>query len=121
MRETTRVQRIAVAAIPVPLTQCWLGFEDAAIDIDPGSGTFTAELLVPGPSVDGAVITGFAGRWLVSERLIAPRSRAYRAVTRVLIRAPGHQVSLPGGLVQQVQRVGRVVDEVDTAAIRCHG
>jgi hypothetical protein len=38
MRETTRVQRIAMAAIPVPLTQCWLGFEDAAIDIDQAGG-----------------------------------------------------------------------------------
>jgi hypothetical protein len=66
--EATSVQRIAMAAIPVPLTQCWLGFEDAAIDIDPGSGTFTAELLVPGPSVNGAGSPASpAGGWPVRD------------------------------------------------------
>jgi 4'-phosphopantetheinyl transferase EntD len=53
-----------------PLTGRWLGFEDASVDIDPG-GTFTARLLVAGPVVNGATVTSFAGRWLVSEGLIA--------------------------------------------------
>jgi 4'-phosphopantetheinyl transferase EntD len=53
-----------------PLTQRWLGFEEASVDIHPVAGTFTAQLLVPGPVVNGAVVSGFAGRWLVSNGLI---------------------------------------------------
>ncbi|MGW5053369.1 4'-phosphopantetheinyl transferase family protein [Actinokineospora sp. NPDC004072] len=47
-----------------PLARKWLGFAEARIEFDP-AGTFRAELLVPGPVVDGAEITGFTGRWLV--------------------------------------------------------
>jgi 4'-phosphopantetheinyl transferase EntD len=54
-----------------PLTHRWLGFEEANIDIDPASGTFSARLLVEGPMVNGATLTGFDGRWLVSDGLIA--------------------------------------------------
>jgi len=53
-----------------PLTSQWLGFADAAVDIDPVHRTFTARLLVDGPVVNGAVLTGFEGRWLVSDGLI---------------------------------------------------
>lgn len=53
-----------------PLTGRWLGFEEASIDIDAVRGTFTARLLVDGPVVNGAVLTGFDGRWLVSDGLI---------------------------------------------------
>jgi 4'-phosphopantetheinyl transferase EntD len=53
-----------------PLAHRWLGFEDADIKIDPDSHTFTARFLVPGPEVNGAEITGFSGRWLVSDGLI---------------------------------------------------
>jgi 4'-phosphopantetheinyl transferase EntD len=53
-----------------PLTYRWLGFEDAVVDIDPAHGTFTARLLVDGPVVGGAALTGFDGRWLVSDGLI---------------------------------------------------
>jgi 4'-phosphopantetheinyl transferase EntD len=54
-----------------PLTRRWLGFEDASIDIDPVTGTFTARLLTHGPQVNGVPLTGFEGRWLVSNGLIA--------------------------------------------------
>ncbi len=53
-----------------PLTRRWLGFEDASVDIDPEAGTFTARLLVPGPSLNGAEVDQFDGRWLVSNGLI---------------------------------------------------
>jgi 4'-phosphopantetheinyl transferase EntD len=53
-----------------PLARRWLGFEEAAIDFDPVGRTFTARLLVEGPVVNGAVLTGFDGRWLVSDGLI---------------------------------------------------
>jgi 4'-phosphopantetheinyl transferase EntD len=53
-----------------PLTGRWLGFEDAAVTIDPIDGTFTARLLVPGPAVNGARLSAFAGRWLVEADLI---------------------------------------------------
>jgi 4'-phosphopantetheinyl transferase EntD len=63
-----------------PLTGRWLGFEEACVDFDPASGTFTAQLLVPGPVVNGGHLTGFTGRWLVSGGLIVtaiviPRAR----------------------------------------------
>jgi 4'-phosphopantetheinyl transferase EntD len=54
-----------------PLTQRWLNFEDASVDFDPVKGTFTARLLVDGPVVNGARLTGFDGRWLVDDGLIA--------------------------------------------------
>lgn len=54
-----------------PLTHRWLNFEDARVDIDSASGTFSAQLLVEGPVVNGATLTGFDGRWLVGNGLIA--------------------------------------------------
>lgn len=54
-----------------PLTRRWLGFEEASVDIDPEAGTFTARLLVQGPVLNGTALTGFQGRWLVSDGLIA--------------------------------------------------
>ncbi|HEX6526499.1 MAG TPA: 4'-phosphopantetheinyl transferase superfamily protein [Streptosporangiaceae bacterium] len=53
-----------------PLTHRWLGFEDAHIDINPAGSAFTARLLVDGPTVNGAVLGGFDGRWMVSTGLI---------------------------------------------------
>jgi 4'-phosphopantetheinyl transferase EntD len=53
-----------------PLTQRWLGFEDASVSIDPGNGKFTARLLVEGPHVNEIPLTGFSGRWLVDGGLI---------------------------------------------------
>jgi 4'-phosphopantetheinyl transferase EntD len=53
-----------------PLTGRWLGFKEAAVEIDPAGGTFEARLLVPGPVVDGTKITGFTGRWLAENGLV---------------------------------------------------
>ncbi len=53
-----------------PLTRRWLGFEEAAITINPSDGTFTARLLVPGPVLDGRQLTGFTGRWLARHGLV---------------------------------------------------
>jgi enterobactin synthetase component D / holo-[acyl-carrier protein] synthase len=53
-----------------PLTGRWLGFKDATIAISPADGTFTVSLLVPGPVVNGAPLTSFAGRWLARNGLV---------------------------------------------------
>jgi 4'-phosphopantetheinyl transferase EntD len=53
-----------------PLAERWLGFEDATLTVDPERGEFEARLLVPGPVVAGRALTGFGGRWLVSEGLV---------------------------------------------------
>jgi 4'-phosphopantetheinyl transferase EntD len=53
-----------------PLTERWLGFEDATLTIDPVERTFSARLLVPGPVVAGAALPGFSGRWLLGEGLV---------------------------------------------------
>jgi 4'-phosphopantetheinyl transferase EntD len=54
-----------------PLAERWLGFEDAALTIDPRRRTFTARLLVPGPIHGGEELRGFEGRWLVADGLLA--------------------------------------------------
>ncbi|NMN94180.1 4'-phosphopantetheinyl transferase Npt [Antrihabitans stalactiti] len=54
-----------------PLTNRWLGFEEAHItfSIDGRGGTFRSELLVPGHTIDGgAPLTSFDGRWLITDR-----------------------------------------------------
>jgi 4'-phosphopantetheinyl transferase EntD len=61
-----------------PLTGGWLGFEDASVTISPPppgaaafpAGAFSARLLVPGPSLNGAALTRFDGRWLVGRDLV---------------------------------------------------
>jgi 4'-phosphopantetheinyl transferase EntD len=53
-----------------PLTQRWLGFNEASISINPADGTFTARLLVPGPVLAGRELTQFSGRWLVRDGLV---------------------------------------------------
>jgi 4'-phosphopantetheinyl transferase EntD len=54
-----------------PLTESWLGFEDATISIDLAKQSFSARLLVPGPLIDGGELGGFSGRWLADEGLVA--------------------------------------------------
>lgn len=63
-----------------PLTGKWLDFAEADIDliVDPGSGggpapsgRLRAELLVPGPLVDGRRVGSFDGRWTVQRGLAA--------------------------------------------------
>jgi 4'-phosphopantetheinyl transferase EntD len=53
-----------------PLSRCWLGFEDARVEIDPDEGTFLARLLVPGPSFAGGELTTLSGSWLVRDGLV---------------------------------------------------
>ena len=59
-----------------PLARRWLGFEEADITLRPG-GTFTARLLGTSTTTpDGAIVTGFDGRWLTRNGL------AVTAITR---------------------------------------
>jgi 4'-phosphopantetheinyl transferase EntD len=53
-----------------PLAGTWLGFEEADITINPVDGTFRTRLLVAGPLIDSAPLTGFTGRWLASDGLL---------------------------------------------------
>ena len=53
-----------------PLTRSWLGFEDASVSIDRERRTFSAHLLVPGPTLQGRHLDGFSGRWSVAEGLV---------------------------------------------------
>jgi 4'-phosphopantetheinyl transferase EntD len=54
-----------------PLTSRWLSFRDASVDFDPANSAFSARLLVDGPVVNGAALTGFDGRWLSGHGLLA--------------------------------------------------
>lgn len=53
-----------------PLTHRWLGFEDVEVTFKPAEGTFYARLLVEFPQIGGRRLTGFAGRFLVRNRLL---------------------------------------------------
>jgi 4'-phosphopantetheinyl transferase EntD len=61
-----------------PLTERWLGFEDARITFEAappqgdaqGMGTFHVQLLVPGQTLKGQPLATFEGRWLVAGGLI---------------------------------------------------
>lgn len=63
-----------------PLTQRWLGFEEAEVTIGPSDGSFAARLLVPGPMLGGEQFNVFAGRWLARNGLI---------LTAIAVPAPG--------------------------------
>lgn len=52
-----------------PLAGRWLDFQQASVTLGP-DGTFQAQLLVPGPRVAGAEVSGFAGRWLAAGGLV---------------------------------------------------
>jgi 4'-phosphopantetheinyl transferase EntD len=54
-----------------PLARRWLGFEDAIVTIDRDEGSFSARLLVPGPTVAGRQLTELSGSWAVGEGLVA--------------------------------------------------
>jgi 4'-phosphopantetheinyl transferase EntD len=54
-----------------PLAKRWLGFEDAVIVLDPHAGTFTARLLVAGPTLANGPLRGFSGKWTVDDGIIA--------------------------------------------------
>ena len=63
-----------------PLARRWLGFEDAAVTIDPTEASFQARLAVPGPVVAGRRVQVFTGRWLARDGLV---------LTTVTLPAPG--------------------------------
>jgi 4'-phosphopantetheinyl transferase EntD len=66
-----------------PLTGRWLDFHQARVRIDPATGSFEAELLVTGPTVDGRELTSFSGRYLIGSGL---------AMSAIVIEAPGSAV-----------------------------
>jgi len=53
-----------------PLTERWLGFEDAVVAIDAPRQIFSAHLLVPGPVHNGRELRGFKGSWLADDGLV---------------------------------------------------
>lgn len=60
-----------------PLTERWLGFEDASISFqedktagEDRAGSFHVRLLVPGQALKGPPLAAFDGRWAVSEGFI---------------------------------------------------
>lgn len=58
-----------------PLTRCWLGFEDAAVTINPGdagtaAGTFTVRLLVSAPDPRADRLAHVTGRWVRGNGLV---------------------------------------------------
>nr|WP_308119184.1 4'-phosphopantetheinyl transferase superfamily protein [Streptomyces sp. JJ38] len=53
-----------------PLTGRELDFTEAEVTIEPGDGTFSARLLVPGPVVDGRRLELFGGRWAAGDGLV---------------------------------------------------
>jgi 4'-phosphopantetheinyl transferase EntD len=53
-----------------PLTEKWLGFNDARVTIDPVENTFSVSLLVEPPLVRGVPLTGFEGRYLVRDGFV---------------------------------------------------
>jgi 4'-phosphopantetheinyl transferase EntD len=53
-----------------PLMRRELEFGQAEIALDPDTGSFTARLLVPGPTADGRRFDTFTGRWIVRDRFL---------------------------------------------------
>ncbi|MFJ9109269.1 4'-phosphopantetheinyl transferase [Streptomyces sp. NPDC102283] len=53
-----------------PLARRWLGFEDAAVVLEPESETFTAHLLSSGPVVNGVRLSVLRGRWTAQQGLL---------------------------------------------------
>ncbi|MDQ1292556.1 MAG: hypothetical protein QG608_436 [Actinomycetota bacterium] len=52
-----------------PLTERWLGFDEADIRMDL-SGTLSVRLLVTGPTVRAGTVAGFSGRWTAGRGLV---------------------------------------------------
>ncbi|MGH3941435.1 MAG: 4'-phosphopantetheinyl transferase family protein [Pseudonocardiaceae bacterium] len=75
-----------------PLTRRWLGFQDAAVTIDPAEGTFSARLLVTGPTIAGEPLRRFEGRWLTGDGLVVTAIAVGHPDDRVY---PGSPSGLP--------------------------
>jgi 4'-phosphopantetheinyl transferase EntD len=52
-----------------PLARRWLDFAEASVTLEP-QGRFQVRLLVEPPTVEGARLDGFTGRWLVRDGLV---------------------------------------------------
>ncbi|WP_255955040.1 4'-phosphopantetheinyl transferase family protein [Streptomyces odontomachi] len=76
-----------------PLTRRELDFDEAEIRIDPLTGTFTARLLVPCPTVDGRPVHSFTGRWLARRGLVVT------GITLTRVRTGAPSAALAGGVV----------------------
>ena len=63
-----------------PLAQRWLGFEECRVDLAT-DGSVRAELRIPGPTVDGARLSVFRGRWRVLPTHVATVIAVPRAPT----------------------------------------
>lgn len=53
-----------------PLTERWLDFQEASVQIDPSRRCFEAALLVTGPVLAGREVTAFCGRFAVDDELV---------------------------------------------------
>ena len=53
-----------------PIAGSWLGFKDVVVSFHPDSGRFFARLLVPGPVVDGRILTHYHGNYLIEEERV---------------------------------------------------
>ena len=53
-----------------PLGKRRLGFEDAVVTFNVAERSFAARMLVPAPTLDGALLLGFTGRWLIAGGLV---------------------------------------------------
>lgn len=53
-----------------PLMRTWLDFQQARVRIDPHDRIFRAQLLIPGPVVDGYQHDHFVGRWTAADGLL---------------------------------------------------
>ena len=53
-----------------PITRQWLDFAGASVTIEPAEQTFTAELQVPGPTVNGAELKRLRGSYLIADGLV---------------------------------------------------
>lgn len=53
-----------------PMMQGWLDFTECQVTIEPETGRFSGQLLVPGPVVNGRSLRRFEGRWSVSDHHI---------------------------------------------------
>jgi len=62
-----------------PVARAWLDFHEATVELVP-DGTFTARILIPGPTLPARLLTGFSGRWdtasgLVTTSIVVERAR----------------------------------------------
>ena len=67
-----------------PLAGRWLGFDDVELSLDLANAEFRAQLLVPGPMVDGVRLSEFRGRWALEKGVVC---------TAVIVPAAARQIS----------------------------